>query len=131
MVDDGGRLLGRVTFDDVIDVVEAETTEDLLKFGGVSADEELAAGWSDAVQEPAALAVRQSAHRVPGRRRGLPLPGDGPAHRGAGGLDADHRRHGRQRRDPGAGRDGSPPRAGPDPGPPVHPGRWERRCWSA
>ena len=31
------RLLGRVTFDDVIDVVEAETTEDLLQFGGVSA----------------------------------------------------------------------------------------------
>ena len=37
MVDDTGRLLGRVTFDDVIDVVEAETTEDILKFGGVSA----------------------------------------------------------------------------------------------
>ncbi|HEX2218652.1 MAG TPA: magnesium transporter [Gemmatimonadales bacterium] len=50
VVDDGGRLLGRVTFDDVIDVVEAETTEDLLKFGGVSADEELAAPWSDSVR---------------------------------------------------------------------------------
>ena len=50
VVDEGGRLLGRVTFDDVIDVVEAETTEDLLKFGGVSADEDLAAGWSEAVR---------------------------------------------------------------------------------
>jgi magnesium transporter len=50
VVDDEGRLLGRVTFDDVIDVVEAETTEDLLKFGGVSADEELAAGWRPAVR---------------------------------------------------------------------------------
>ena len=50
VVDEGGRLLGRVTFDDVIDVVEAETTEDLLKFGGVSADEELAAGWDVAVR---------------------------------------------------------------------------------
>ena len=50
VVDDSGRLLGRVTFDDVIDVVEAETTEDLLKFGGVSADEELAAGWTEAVR---------------------------------------------------------------------------------
>jgi magnesium transporter len=50
VVDDRGRLLGRVTFDDVIDVVEAETTEDLLKFGGVSADEELAAGWQMAVR---------------------------------------------------------------------------------
>jgi magnesium transporter len=50
VVDEGGRLLGRVTFDDVIDVVEAETTEDLLKFGGVSPDEELAAGWNEAVK---------------------------------------------------------------------------------
>jgi magnesium transporter len=50
VVDEEGRLLGRVTFDDVIDVVEAETTEDLLKFGGVSPDEELAAGWRPAVR---------------------------------------------------------------------------------
>lgn len=50
VVDEQGRLLGRVTFDDVIDVVEAETTEDLLKFGGVSPDEELAAGWKTAVR---------------------------------------------------------------------------------
>ena len=50
VVDDSGRLLGRVTFDDVIDVVEAETTEDLLKFGGVSPDEELAGGWTEAVR---------------------------------------------------------------------------------
>jgi magnesium transporter len=34
----------------VIDVVEAEQTEDLLKFGGVSPDEALAAGWSEAVR---------------------------------------------------------------------------------
>jgi magnesium transporter len=50
VVDETGRLLGRVTFDDVIDVVEAETTEDLLKFGGVSPDEELGAGWTESVR---------------------------------------------------------------------------------
>jgi magnesium transporter len=50
VVNEHGRLLGRVTFDDVIDVVEAETTEDLLKFGGVSPDEGLGAGWKTAVQ---------------------------------------------------------------------------------
>jgi magnesium transporter len=50
VVDSEGRLLGRVTFDDVIDVVEAEGTEDLLRFGGVSADEELAAPWGTAVR---------------------------------------------------------------------------------
>ncbi len=45
-----GRLLGRVTFDDVDDVVEAETTEDLLQFGGVSPDEDLGADWRSAVR---------------------------------------------------------------------------------
>jgi magnesium transporter len=50
VVDSGGRLLGRITFDDVTDVVEAETTEDLLRFGGVSPNEEVAGGWRDAVR---------------------------------------------------------------------------------
>jgi magnesium transporter len=50
VVDPAGRLLGRVTFDDLVDVVEKETTEDLLRFGGVSADEELEAGWNVAVK---------------------------------------------------------------------------------
>ncbi len=50
VVDDRGRLLGRVTFDDVIDVVEAEMTEDLLKFAGVRPKEDLAAPWSAAVK---------------------------------------------------------------------------------
>jgi magnesium transporter len=50
VVDHRGRLLGRITFDDVIDVVEAETTEDLLRLSGVSAHEELAAPWHRAVR---------------------------------------------------------------------------------
>jgi len=37
VVDATGNLLGRITFDDVVDVVEAETTEDILKFGGMEA----------------------------------------------------------------------------------------------
>jgi magnesium transporter len=50
VVDSGGRLLGGVTFDDVIDVIEAETTEDILKFVGVSGEEEIKGGWRDAVR---------------------------------------------------------------------------------
>lgn len=46
VVDGDGRLIGRVTFDDVSDVQEAEATEDLLKFGGLSGDEDLSAGWT-------------------------------------------------------------------------------------
>ncbi len=43
-------LLGQVTFDDVIDVIEAETTEDILRLAGVSDEEELRAGWFDSVR---------------------------------------------------------------------------------
>src|SRR5207237_588878 len=50
VVDERNRLLGRVTFDDVIDVVERETTEDLLKFASVSPEEDLSAPWSAAVK---------------------------------------------------------------------------------
>lgn len=50
VVDPSGRLLGRVTYDDVSDVTEAEATEDLLRFGGVSPDEELSARWSSSVR---------------------------------------------------------------------------------
>jgi magnesium transporter len=50
VVDRLGRLLGRITFDDVVDVVEAEMTEDLLQFGGVPAHEALGAPWITAVR---------------------------------------------------------------------------------
>ena len=51
VVDIGGRLIGRITFDDVIDVVEAEQTEDLLKFGGASGDELLGGEWTSSVRK--------------------------------------------------------------------------------
>jgi magnesium transporter len=47
--DDQGRLLGRITFDDVIDVIEAEQTEDILRLAGVSEEEEVRADWKEAV----------------------------------------------------------------------------------
>jgi magnesium transporter len=50
VVDLNMRLLGRVTFDDVIDVMEEENTEDILKFSGVSEDEELSGNWIEAVK---------------------------------------------------------------------------------
>lgn len=40
VVDDSGRMLGIVTFDDVMDVEEIEATEDAQKFGGQSGLEE-------------------------------------------------------------------------------------------
>ncbi|HET8829139.1 MAG TPA: magnesium transporter [Pelobium sp.] len=50
VVDVNMKLLGRVTFDDVIDVMEEENTEDILKFSGVSEDEELSGNWVEAVK---------------------------------------------------------------------------------
>ncbi|MEO6850391.1 MAG: magnesium transporter [Mucilaginibacter sp.] len=50
VVDDNMKLLGRVTVDDIIDVMEQESTEDILKISGVSEDEELSGNWQDAVK---------------------------------------------------------------------------------
>ncbi|MBT8397808.1 MAG: magnesium transporter [Gemmatimonadetes bacterium] len=50
VVDQFGVLLGRVTFDDVLDVFEAEQTEDLLRFVGTSDEEEIRGTWSETVQ---------------------------------------------------------------------------------
>jgi magnesium transporter len=50
VVDDNMKLLGRITVDDIIDVMEQESTEDMLKMSGVSEDEELSGNWQDAVK---------------------------------------------------------------------------------
>jgi len=39
VVDDSGRLIGNITVDDVVDVIEEEHEEDMLKLGGVSEDD--------------------------------------------------------------------------------------------
>lgn len=50
VVSQAGGLMGRITFDDVMDVLEEETTEDILNFAGVSEDENLRGGWANAVK---------------------------------------------------------------------------------
>ncbi|MDX2248756.1 MAG: magnesium transporter [Bacteroidia bacterium] len=50
VVDENHILLGRITFDDVMDVIEEENTEDILSFAGVSDGENLRGGWSNAVK---------------------------------------------------------------------------------
>lgn len=49
VLDDGGRLVGVLTIDDVVDVIEEAADEDAKQLGGVDADEEL----SDSVREVA------------------------------------------------------------------------------
>jgi len=43
VVDESGRLVGRITIDDVVDVIRAEAEEDLQLMSGVSGDESLMA----------------------------------------------------------------------------------------
>jgi magnesium transporter len=50
VVDPLNRLVGRITFDDVIDVIEAETTEDILRFAAVSEEERVRGGTRDAIR---------------------------------------------------------------------------------
>lgn len=50
VVDDNMKLLGRITVDDIMDVMEQESTEDILKFSGVSEDEELSGNWKNAIK---------------------------------------------------------------------------------
>ncbi len=51
VVNEFGVLLGRITFDDVIDVLEAEQTEDILRLAGVGPDEEaLRHTWFESVR---------------------------------------------------------------------------------
>ncbi len=50
VVDQFGILLGRITFDDVLDVMEAEQTEDMLLLVGTSDQEELRGRWWETVQ---------------------------------------------------------------------------------
>ncbi len=41
VVDAGGRLVGVITIDDIVDVIEQEAEEDIKALGGVTSDEEL------------------------------------------------------------------------------------------
>lgn len=50
VVDKNMTLLGVVSFDDVIDVMQEETTEDILKIANVSDEEELSGNWKDAIK---------------------------------------------------------------------------------
>jgi magnesium transporter len=45
VVDDRGRLLGLITLDDVIDVLQEEATEDVQKMFGAGAEERLSSPW--------------------------------------------------------------------------------------
>ena len=50
VINRNNKLIGRITFDDVLDVLEEESTEDILKIAGVSDSENFRAGWANSVR---------------------------------------------------------------------------------
>ncbi len=45
VVDDDGRLLGRITVDDIVDVIDEEAEDDMLRLGGVADSDIFSAVW--------------------------------------------------------------------------------------
>ena len=100
VVDDGERLVGVLTFDDIVDVIEEEAEEDIRALGGVTHDEELAELGLDDRARPLQLAAGQSRHRVPGFVGARAVRGPARKDGGARGAGADRGEPGRQRHHP-------------------------------
>ena len=100
VVDEENKLVGIVTVDDVIDVIKDEAAEDLLRLAGVSGDERIATPASEAIRKRLPWLGVNLGDGVPRRLGGLAVRGHDSAGHGAGGVHADRRGHGRQRRAP-------------------------------
>ena len=98
VVDDAGPLLGRITVDDVVDVIREEAAHEVMSAAGLRDEEDVFAGVHPVDAAPADLARHQPGHRVPGRRGGQQLRRHHREGRRAGRADADRRQHGRHRR---------------------------------
>ena len=100
VVDTTDRLVGVITIDDVVDVIEEEADEDLKALGGVTSDEELSDSVWTIAQRPLQLAAGQPRDGVPGVLGARPVRRPARADGGARGAGADRRQPGRQCRDP-------------------------------
>ena len=109
VVDERGRLLGVIMVDDVVDVIDEEAEEDLLKMGGVGIDDMHANPVRTARLRAVWLAVNL-ATAVMASLRHRPVRGRHREDRGAGRADADRGLDGRQCRH--ADRDRGGARAG-------------------
>ncbi len=63
VVDEGERLVGVITIDDVVDVIQEEADANLKALGGVSESERIVGYSLGDDEKPLRLAVRQSADR--------------------------------------------------------------------
>ena len=108
-----GKLLGRITIDDVVDVIREEADHSVMSMAGLTEDEDMFARRAAQCAATCSLAVDQPRDRVPRGQRRRPVRSDDRESRRAGRADADRRQHGRHRRQPDAGADHPRPRARP------------------
>ena len=106
VVDENERLVGVLTIDDVVDVIQQEAEEDLLRMGGVG-DEELSDTVHRHVALARAMAARQSCDRVHFGLGHQPVRCDDRGNGGACRAHADRRVAWRQCRNPDHDRDGA------------------------
>lgn len=102
VIEPGGRLVGQITVDDIVEVIRDEAQEDILALAGVRRRPRRL-GHRDRQVAPA-VADAEPGHRHPGGQRGRHLPGRDRPTGGPGHPDADRLVTGRQRRHPDPGR---------------------------
>ena len=114
VTDPRGALLGRITVDDVVDVLEEEANEDFAKLSGLGQEEPIFD--SPDAHDPAAAALAGAEPRddQPQRQRHRPLSGHDRDDCDRRRVDDDCRRPGRQCRGSDAHRHGSRPCPGAD-----------------
>ncbi len=108
VVDENNKLVGVITIDDIVDIIQDEADEDMLALGGVG-DESLAGSVAETSRSRRAVADGEFAHRCAGLIRDQGVRRDHRADGGARSADADRGVHRRQRRD--ADHDGDRSRA--------------------
>lgn len=64
VVDEAGRLVGRLTVNEIVDVIREESEEDAFAAVGLDDEQDIFASVWEAGQKPLALAGRQPVHRI-------------------------------------------------------------------
>ena len=110
VVDDADRLIGRITVDDVVDLIREDSDRTVMQMAGLDQEADMFAPGAGELAPARGVAGHQPGHRLPGGLGDRPVSGHAAAGGRAGGADAHRRQHGRHRRQPDA--DAGDPRPG-------------------
>ncbi|MCK7491885.1 MAG: hypothetical protein MZW92_09675 [Comamonadaceae bacterium] len=100
VVDVNGRLLGRITVDDVVDVIREEADREILNLAGLREEEDLFASVWESIRNRWTWLAINLVHGVRRLARDRRVRGLDREAGGAGRADADRGRHRRQLRQP-------------------------------